>query len=285
MNQQPISGSIYDAVFVRHTKQGVFVSAADQEFLLPEAEITGPVGKDVRIFVYETKAGKLQATMNIPSITTEAYDWAYVVSSIDAGVFVHIGLEKDILVSKDDLPEDKTRWPAKGDKLFVCLGHDRMGRLKALPVYEAVIDAERDKADRKWYGTTVKGHVYSIKEAGCAMVTEEGVRAFIHDSQLVFDPRLGQLLEARVIDVKEDGTINVTLRDERTAAQAKDAEKIMEILEERGGKMPFTDKSTPAEIEAAFGMSKAAFKRGLGKLMKEERIRQMPGVTEKRSDS
>ncbi|CAM3737099.1 hypothetical protein [Alkalicoccus chagannorensis] len=276
--KQPITGGWYNGTFKKQTRSKVYFDVDGTEVVMDGTELDRPIGKETDVFIYETKSGDPAATMQEPVITTASYDWVDVVDVIDAGVFVHIGMPKDVLVSKDDLPDEKERWPKRGDRLFCTLGHDRKGRLKALPVQEEIVDQERDRADKKILGAEVKGNVYKLKEAGALMITEDGYRTFIHHSLQPFPPRLGQLLQGKVIEVKPDGTLNVTLMDDRVVSQGRDADKILEVLEERGGEMPFTDKSTPAEIEAAFGMSKAAFKRALGRLLKEQKAAQEPGV-------
>lgn len=279
MSGEAITGRMVKAEVKSQTRKWMNLEYKGKEIIMPATDITGPVGDFVEVFLYEDKEGALNAAMKKPLVTADTYDWVYVVGGIEPGVFVDIGLPKDILVSKDDLPEDRKLWPLKGDKLFVTLAHDRRDRLKAVPISEWLIDEERDHATNELRSATVRGNVYLHKEGGAAMITEEGVRGFIHESQSSFIPRLGQHVEGRVIEVKGDGTINVTLRDERVVAQGKDAEKVLEILQERGGEMPFTDKSTPEQIDEVFNLSKAAFKRALGKLMKEGIAKQEPGRT------
>ncbi|WP_181186065.1 CvfB family protein [Alkalicoccus urumqiensis] len=279
MNRRDFTGRIVTADVIKMTRSGFHLKIDDESVILKEEETTGPVGNTVDVFLYEAKNGSLAVSMKHPEVTTTSYDWAQVTDAVNAGVFVDIGLPKDILVSKDDLPEEKEQWPKRGDKLFVTLDHDRAGRLKAMPIREDMVLSERDRAERSLLGHDVAGNVYGFNEGGAVMITTEGVRAFLHTAEQEFAPRLGQHLHVRVIDVKEDGTINVTMKPVRTVRQQEDAEKIMEVLQKRGGKMPFTDKSTPAEIEAQFQMSKAAFKRALGKLMKEGKVRQESGGT------
>ena len=91
------------------------------------------------------------------------------------------------------------------------------------------------------------------------------------------EPRLGQDVTVRIIDVKEDGSLNGSLLPRKHERLGEDAEKIFAYLESVGGKMPFGDKSTPEEIQEMFGMSKGAFKRALGTLMKAKKIKQQEG--------
>ncbi len=90
---------------------------------------------------------------------------------------------------------------------------------------------------------------------------------------------MGEEKSVRIIDVKDDGTLNGSLLPRKQERLADDSEEILRYLENAGGQMPFTDKSTPDEIMEMFGMSKAAFKRALGRLYKARRIVQEDGWT------
>lgn len=79
--------------------------------------------------------------------------------------------------------------------------------------------------------------------------------------------------------MKDDGTINISLLPRKEEGMEDDAAVIYAYMEERGGAMPFWDKSHPEDIKERFNMSKAAFKRALGKLMKEEKVYQEEGWT------
>ena len=123
--------------------------------------------------------------------------------------------------------------------------------------------------------------IYRTAKAGSWIFTIEGYKGFIHESQRRQEPRIGEKVEGRIIDVKEDGTINVSLLPRKHEAIDVDAEKIYEYLLSRGGSMPYGDKSLPEDIDSVFGMSKGAFKRALGKLMKEGKVYQGNGLIRK----
>ena len=105
-------------------------------------------------------------------------------------------------------------------------------------------------------------------------------RIFVHESERATEPRLGQDVNVRIIDVKDDGSMNGSLLPRKHERISDDAQKILTYLEEVGGKMPFGDKSSPEEIQEMFHVSKAAFKRALGTLMKARKIKQQNGWTE-----
>ncbi len=252
------------------------------EALLHHNEATKPLetGEEVEVFLYHDKKGNITATMSLPEISIDQYGWGEVVESKqNLGVFVSIGTTKDFLVSKDDLPLFEDVWPQAGDQLYVTLGKDRKGRLLALPATEGVINGIREWAAEEYLNKQVTGHVYRTSREGTAIITDEGYRGFIHHSERKTEPRLGEKIQGRVIDVKIDGTLNVTLRPLKQDSLDEDAAIILNHLQEHGGVIPFTDKSDPEDIRATFQMSKAAFKRALGRLMKQKLIEQRDDST------
>ncbi|MBE3571292.1 MAG: hypothetical protein IMW92_14725, partial [Bacillales bacterium] len=107
----------------------------------------------------------------------------------------------------------------------------------------------------------------------------EGFKGFIHESQREKEPRLGEKVEGRIIDVKVDGSINVSLLGRKQEKLDEDAERIFAFLQSRNGAMPYSDKSIPEDIMERFNLSKGAFKRALGRLMKDGKIYQEEGWT------
>jgi len=102
------------------------------------------------VFLYQDHQGRLSATMTIPTIKIGTYDWVEVVEvKEDLGVFVNIGISKDILISKDDLPALLTLWPAKGDKLYCTLKTDKHNRLFGKLATEDIMRAIAIPATRK----------------------------------------------------------------------------------------------------------------------------------------
>jgi len=238
-----------------------------------------PGGK-VNVFLYSDKRGRWIATLKLPRLHKNTYDWAEVKEVIpNLGAFVDIGINKEMLVSKDDLPLFESVWPAEGDMLYVTLGEDRKGRLLAIPANEDALMNVFEAASEKLYQQPVTGRVYHTSKEGTAIITEGNHRGFIHHSERKQEPRFGELVNGRVIEIKDDGSINVSLRPLKQYSIGDDAEAILKHLKENDGIIPFHDKSDPEDIRATFQISKAAFKRALGRLMKEGRIEQDSGNT------
>ncbi|MFJ7747409.1 S1 RNA-binding domain-containing protein [Peribacillus sp. NPDC097295] len=264
---------------------GWFLTDGSEDVLLHHNEaIEGTeleIGDEVTVFIYHDKQARLTSTMNIPEIQIDKYGWAEVVNvQKKLGVFVNIGLSKDILVSLDDLPNIDRLWPEVGDRLYICLKTDRNDRLFGRLTTEDIIQEITVPAPLKGIrNTTVKGNVYRLLMVGSFFVSEEGYRCFIHESERKEEPRLGEFVEGRVIDSKEDGTLNVSLFPFKQDLMEEDADIIYTYLMNRGGAMPYGDKTPPNDIQFHFGLSKGAFKRALGKLMKEGKIYQEEGWT------
>ena len=118
-------------------------------------------------------------------------------------------------------------------------------------------------------GDMLKGKVYNIIETGAFVITDENYIGFIHNDEQPHTLKEGMALEARVTYVRPDGRVNLSLRPQKEHSRVVDAEKILEYLRQRKGSMPFTDNSPPEVIRDRFGISKSAFKRALGKLIKD----------------
>lgn len=275
-------GTVKKLLVEDQNELGYILSNGKDEVLLPEGDDQNiQIGSEREVFLYLDKKGDIVATESIPVIQFDQFGWAEVKEvRKDLGVYVDIGIPKEILVSRDDLPLITEIWPKKGDKLYVTLGLDHRGRLLAIPATEEDIQDIAGKAPKELHNKEVTGRVYRAQKVGTFLITDEHYRCFIHESERKEEPRLGSLVTGRVIAVKEDGSLNVSLLPRKQESLDSDTEIILSFLEKReSGAMPYGDKSQPEDIQAEFGMSKAAFKRALGKLMKDKKVYQKSGWT------
>ncbi|ADH99437.1 S1-like domain-containing RNA-binding protein [Salisediminibacterium selenitireducens] len=277
-----LPGIITECLVEKGIETGYVLRKEGMKILIHKDETKGTIkrGEPITVFLYENKAGDMEATMKIPEITMDQYGWAEVTHVHPrAGVFVHIGLKKDVLVSKDELPEERSLWPHAKDMLYVILSHDRHERLVAKPVREDTVQSERLSAPTSLKQQEVTGNVYRFLEESTLFVTDEGYRGFIQHELSPKPLRLGQTVTGRVIDIEEDGSIKLSLLPIVTERQSADADAIVTHLKKRKGKMPLTDQSPPDLIKSTLGLSKAAFKRAMGKLLKEKKVKQEDGFT------
>lgn len=266
---------------------GYFLSDGQEDVLLHKNDIQTDMmieeEQELDVFLYTDSMGRTAATTTIPEITTESYGWA-TVSDVKQGlgVFVNIGINKDMLLGKEDLPVHQSVWPKEGDMLYITLRVNRNHRIYVKLATDPIIQEMSIEADSKDFNKNIHGYIYRTAKVGSWIYTAEGFKGFIHESQRKVEPRLGEKVEGRIIDVKEDGTINVSLIPRKQEVLDQDSEIILSYLTLRNGAMPYSDKSAPEDIQDRFQLSKASFKRALGRLMKEGRVYQKDGWTYKK---
>lgn len=238
------------------------------------------VNSSLKGFAYINDNHQLQLTKKVPKVQVDRYAWGTVVSSRkDLGVFVDIGLpNKDIVVSIDDLPELPQLWPQKGDKLMIGLAIDAKDRMWGKLATPEMFQTISGMAKKNMQNKNVKATVYRLKLVGTFVITDDYYLGFIHPSEREVEPRLGEVVKARVIGVKDDGTLNLSTRPRAYEAISDDSQMILMALQHTSAKqLPFTDKSSPDEIKAYFGISKGQFKRAVGHLMKAGLVKQADG--------
>lgn len=239
------------------------------------------IGERIKVFLYADRRGNLQATTVIPAILQGDYGWARVIKVTKEGAFVDIGSSREVLVKAEDLPPLQSVWPEVGDHLYLTLRTDRNGDLFGRLVTEEKVNELYEGAFEEMHNKNIKARPYRLLPVGSFLLgIEEPFRIFVHNTEMEAEPRLGQEVEVRIIAVKDDGSLNGSLLPRKHERLGKDAQAVFEYLQSVGGKMPFGDKSTPEEITEMFHMSKGAFKRALGTLMKAGKIKQQDGWTE-----
>ena len=246
---------------------GVYLGSDEERVLLPKKQVPEGIeaGDPVEVFLYKDSSDRMIATTKEPKITLGQLAVLEVADVGRIGAFLDWGLEKDLL-----LPfKEQTVKVEKGDRCLVSLYVDKSGRLCAtMKVYPLLqTDSPYKKNDM------VRGTVYEIsREFGVFVAVDNKYSALIPRREVYGRMFIGQQIEARVTDVKADGKLDLSVRGRIPEQMDEDARIIMERISKNGGFLPFTDKTEPERIKAEFGMSKAAFKRAVGRLLKQGRI-------------
>ena len=255
-----------------------FVQKDGQTYALDKAEGPHKVGESVKGFAYTDMMQKFRLSTLVVTATQESFGWGTVTEvRKDLGVFVDTGLpDKQIVVSLDILPEIKDLWPKKGDRLYIRLEVDKKDRIWGILAYQEDFQSLARPAYNNMQNQNWPAIVYRLKLSGTFVyLPENNMLGFIHPSERYAEPRLGEVLNARVIGFREvDRTLNLSLKPRSFEMLENDAQMILTYLEANGGFMTLNDKSSPEEIKATFGISKGQFKKALGGLMKAKKIKQ-----------
>lgn len=234
-------------------------------------------GDMIEGFVYIDKDENYVMMNEIPEVRVGSYGWGEVVeTSHDLGVFVDVGWEnKDLLVSLDDLSIIKSVWPRKGDQLRLTVSVDDKDRMWGELVEYNDMLASAKPASGEMHNDDVKGVVVNSFKAGSYIELEGGYLAFVHPSERDREPRLGETVEARVIGVREDAVLYVSLLPRAHEVLDEDGAMLLEVMKRSEDyRIPYNDKSDSGAIREYFAISKGQFKRAIGGLMKEGLVNQ-----------
>lgn len=275
-------GTVFTGMVTDENERYYFVQKNGQTFRLTKKEGNHGLGEAVKGFAYLNQKQEAVFTTEIPKIRKGHYAFAPVTEvRRDLGVFVDIGLaDKDIVVSLDELPSLHELWPKKGDRLMIALAVDKKNRIWGTLAEEKNFQSLKKIANEEMKNKDIAGIVYRLKLVGTYLLTDDYHIGFIHPSERYTEPRLGQYISGRVIGVRPDGVLNISLKPRAYEAISDDAAMIYAYLKQKPAQeMPYTDKSSPEDIKQLFGISKAQFKRALGSLMKQGLVSQEEGVT------
>lgn len=268
-------GEKQELKIVRQVEFGVYLAVSAEEMedrvLLPRKQVPEGAreGDKVTVFIYRDSRDRLIATVREPKLQMGQVAELTVAQTGKIGAFLDWGLEKDLL-----LPFKQQRGRVEqGDRVLVSLYIDKSDRLCAtMNVYDNLrTDSPYGKEDR------VKGRVYEMSDNFGAFVAVDNLYSgLIPRKELYGDVELGRDVTARVVQVREDGKLTLSIRDKAYLQMDRDAEVLLTMLNKRGGTIPFNDKASPELILRETGMSKNEFKRAVGRLLKERKIEILP---------
>lgn len=252
---------------VRTASMGVYVGDEDEQILLPKKQVTQgiKIGDKIAVFVYRDSEDRMIATVNQPLITLGEVKMLTVKDVSKNGAFLDWGLEKDLF-----LPfKEQTKKVRPGERYLIALYIDKSERLcGTMNVYDYLeTDAPYVKDDM------VNGIVYNYNpDFGAFVAVDNKYHGMLVKRELHRDVQIGEMVDARVISVRKDGKLDLSLQKKAYLQMDDDAKKIYEIIEEMGGVLHYTDKAKPEQIRNDFSMSKNEFKRGIGRLLKENKV-------------
>ena len=259
---------------VRMNDMGAFLDAGtgktSDDILLHKAQQTAEVsiGEVVKVFLYLDPKKRLTASMRVPKMREGQIARLKIINVTNNGAFVDAGAERGIFMP---FAEMRGR-PKVGEIVWAKLYSDKSGRLAASMKVSDEIRRASLPAENIKRGDKIKGAVFNIIASGAFVFSEQRNIVFIAKKEMPRELRIGEVVEARVTFLREDGRLNASLREIKENALERDAEKIFNFMQKNGGSMNFHDDIAPEKIQAVFKISKAAFKRAVGHLYRQRRI-------------
>ncbi|WP_099467061.1 CvfB family protein [Konateibacter massiliensis] len=263
-------GKRQELMVVKEVEFGVYLAEtqeAEDRILLPKKQVPArtKLHDVIEVFIYKDSNDRFIATVREPKLEFGQVAVLEVLEVGKIGAFLDWGLEKDLF-----LPfKEQTSRVKPGDHCLVALYIDKSQRLCAtMNVYEYLeLESPYQKEDR------VTGTIYEESdEFGMFVAVDNKYSALISKKEAYGSLKIGDTVQARVINVKEDGRLDLSVREKAYLQMDDDSKLIMEAIEKRGGALPFNDKVSPEIIKKEFGLSKNAFKRAVGRLLKEGKI-------------
>ena len=250
-------------VYLKHSED----AAGEERVLLPAKQVPqgASIGDEIEVFLYKDSKDRLIATTKTPLLQMGEVKVLSVAQVGKMGAFLNWGLEKDLF-----LPfREQTRKVKEGDQCLVALYVDKSSRLCAtMKVYHHLSQSSPYKKDDR-----VEGIVYEISDNfGAFVAVDEQYSALISKKEFFGNVKVGDRISARVVAVKEDGKLDLSIREKALTQILIDADKVLEVIESFDGVLPFNDKANPEVIKRELQMSKNEFKKAVGHLLKAGKI-------------
>jgi predicted RNA-binding protein (virulence factor B family) len=261
---------------LRKTEIGIYVDDGAEGILLPKRFVPRGVrvGEEIEVFLYHDSENRVIATTQEPKGIVGDIVLLECVSTTPAGAFLDWGLMKDLFVAKSQ----QLGLMRKGGEYLVKIYIDEQtGRVAATEKIEFQLSNE-DLSVKEM--DEVDLVAYRKSDIGWVMIINNKHTGVLHDSEVFRDINVGDQLRGFIKTVREDNKIDIVLGKPGYQKVEGESEKILRLLQENGGSLPYNDKSAPEDIYRYFGMSKKTFKMTIGALYKQRKIEITgPGIT------
>lgn len=268
---------------VKKVDFGLYLDGGESgEILLPKRYVDElmEVGDELDVFIYCDSEDRLVATTEKPLIEVGEFGLLKAVEVNRVGAFMEWGLQKDLLVP---FREQSQEIRVGGSYVVYAFLDNATKRIVGSTKLNKYVG---NRIPRYSEGDTVDILAVHKTDLGYKVIVDNLFWGMIYNNDL-FDPLSpGDRIPAYVKTVREDGKIDVTLRERGGERVFQLANRIMGYLRDAGGEMALSDSSSPDEIKAVFQCSKKDFKKALGYLYKKGKIQIADGgVTLSPSDN
>ncbi len=245
----------------RETENGFYLIAEDEEeVLLPNAYITDEmkIGDSIEVFIYTDSEDRLVATTETPYGMRDQFVYAEVVDTTKFGAFVDWGLPKDLFV-----PRNKQKTPFRvGDKRIIRIEKDlETSRLIGV---EKITSYLSDKTHYLEKNQEVDLLVFAKTPLGYKAIIDNIFEGMLYDNEIFTKISVGDKLKGYVKNIRADKKVDLSLQPIGKAnSEDINTKKVLELLEQNEGKIPYNYKTDSEIIKEVFGISKKAYKRAL----------------------
>ena len=246
----------------------MYLSFGRDRVLLPNKYVPQDieVGKKIRVFVYTDSEDRPVATTLTPAGVVGDILPLKVRDTAPFGVFMDWGLEKDLLIPRSE--QAQRMEPGETHLVKICLDKTSH-RIYGSALMENFCSGEASAFEA---GDGVDLLIHSISPMGYTAVINRRSTGMLYKNETFQDLAIGDTCRGFILRIREDGKVDLTLKQPGYASVEDSARKILAVLERGDGASPCHDKSRPEEIRKAFAMSKKEFKRAVGSLYKQGRI-------------
>jgi uncharacterized protein len=254
---------------LRKTEIGVYLDDGGEGILLPKRFVPRGVrvGEEIEVFLYHDSENRIIATTQKPKGIAGDIVLLPCIGTTDAGAFLDWGLMKDLFVAKS---QQLGFMRKGGDYLVKIYIDEQTGRVAATEKIEFQLSNE-DLTVKEMQEVDLVA--YRKSDIGWVMIINNIHTGVLHDSEVFRDIAVGDQLKGFIKTIREDNKIDVVLGKPGYQKVEEETEKVIRLLEENKGTLPYNDKSAPEDIYNFFGMSKKTFKMTIGALYKQRKIR------------
>lgn len=253
---------------LRKTEIGVYLDDGAEGILLPKRFVPRGIrtGEEIQVFLYHDSENRVIATTQKPFGMVGDIVLLRCVGTTPAGAFLDWGLMKDLFVAKS---QQLGFMRKEGEYLVKIYIDEQTGRVAATQKIEFQLSNDDLTVEELEEVDLV---AYRKSDLGWVMIINNVHTGLLHDSQVFRDIEVGDQLKGFIKTIRPDNKIDVVLGKAGYQKVEDETDKILRLLEEHNGTLPYNDKSAPEDIYRFFGMSKKTFKMTLGALYKQRKI-------------
>lgn len=262
------AGHYYELKAVKKVDFGFYLDAEGLEILLPKRFVPEGLqeGDDVKVFIYHDNEDRLIATTQEPFAVVGEVALLKCVGNTKFGAFLEWGIMKDVFVP---LSQQVSRI-TDGESYLVYLFIDEMtGRVTATEKFQKFLSNDELTVEEN---EVVDLLVWEQTDIGYKVIINGKHTGVVHFSDVFRDLEYGEKLKGFIKKIREENKIDVAIGEKGYSRVSPETERLLQLLRENDGYLPYNDKSSPEEIYRFFGISKKTFKMSLGALYKERKI-------------